>query len=157
MNIQYIKGDATSVSKGIIAHCCNDIGAWGAGFVLAISKKWPKVEKEYKKWHKEGIDADFQKFSLGNVQFVNVDTNLYVANIIGQYGTYNIDINPSPIRYSAIRGGLKKVANFAAKTNLPVVMPKIGAGLARGNWETIEKIIVEELVDKNIQTSVYCL
>ncbi len=39
--IQYLKGDATSPqAKGtkIIAHICNDIGGWGKGFVLAVSK-----------------------------------------------------------------------------------------------------------------------
>ena len=42
MPIQFITGDATApIGKGnrIIAHVCNDIGAWGAGFVLAISKR----------------------------------------------------------------------------------------------------------------------
>jgi hypothetical protein len=42
MQIQYIAGDATApIGDGnkIIAHVCNDIGAWGAGFVLAISKR----------------------------------------------------------------------------------------------------------------------
>lgn len=47
MDIIYIKGDATSpISPGnkIITHICNDIGGWGKGFVLALSKngKLPK-------------------------------------------------------------------------------------------------------------------
>ena len=43
MKIEYLKGDATSpVKEGnkIILHICNDIGGWGKGFVMAISKKW---------------------------------------------------------------------------------------------------------------------
>jgi hypothetical protein len=41
--INYLKGDATfPEAKGtkIICHICNDLGAWGKGFVLAISKRW---------------------------------------------------------------------------------------------------------------------
>ena len=40
-NIKYVVGDATAPqgeSKKIICHICNDLGAWGAGFVLALSK-----------------------------------------------------------------------------------------------------------------------
>jgi O-acetyl-ADP-ribose deacetylase (regulator of RNase III) len=45
--ISYLQGDATSPqAKGnkIIAHICNDLGRWGKGFVLAISKRWPEPE-----------------------------------------------------------------------------------------------------------------
>ena len=41
--ITYIVGDATRpIGDGpkIIAHCCNTVGAWGAGFVMAISNRW---------------------------------------------------------------------------------------------------------------------
>lgn len=68
--ISYLKGDATNpVIPGnkIIVHICNDIGAWGKGFVLAVSKRWSEPEKEYKKWHKDGTN-----FELGEVQFVQV-------------------------------------------------------------------------------------
>lgn len=40
--ITYLKGDATnpqSEENKIIAHICNDIGGWGKGFVVAISKR----------------------------------------------------------------------------------------------------------------------
>ena len=42
MEILYIKGDATApIGSGVkvITHICNDIGGWGKGFVLALSKK----------------------------------------------------------------------------------------------------------------------
>lgn len=46
--IKYLKGDATQPlvsGNKIIVHVCNDIGAWGKGFVLAISKRWAQPEK----------------------------------------------------------------------------------------------------------------
>ncbi len=67
-NIVFLKGDATSPNMEgikIIAHICNDIGGWGKGFVLALSKRWQQPEKEYRKWFKEG-----KNFHLGVVQFV---------------------------------------------------------------------------------------
>ncbi len=60
--IKYIKGDATSPqAKGtkIIAHICNDLGGWGKGFVLAISKRWKEPESSYRKWHRERSKNDF--------------------------------------------------------------------------------------------------
>jgi D-glycero-D-manno-heptose 1,7-bisphosphate phosphatase len=48
MNIQYIVGDATHPlgdGNKVIAHICNDIGAWGAGFVLAIATNQPGPAK----------------------------------------------------------------------------------------------------------------
>lgn len=50
--IIYLKGDATNPQtegNKIIAHICNDLGGWGKGFVLAISRRWKKPENEYRK------------------------------------------------------------------------------------------------------------
>ena len=41
--INYLTRDATAptaIGNKIIVHICNDIGAWGKGFVMALSKKW---------------------------------------------------------------------------------------------------------------------
>lgn len=43
--IEYVRGDATTpLGKGpkVIAHVRNDLGGWGKGFVLAISRRWPE-------------------------------------------------------------------------------------------------------------------
>jgi O-acetyl-ADP-ribose deacetylase (regulator of RNase III) len=80
--IKYIEGDATQPQgkeNKIIVHVCNDIGGWGKGFVVAISKRWPEPEQKYREWYKSG-----ENFELGNVQFVQVEDNLWVANLIGQ-------------------------------------------------------------------------
>lgn len=61
--INYLKADATipqTEGNIIISHICNDIGAWGKGFVMAISKRWKGPAKQYKQWYKEGED-----FALG--------------------------------------------------------------------------------------------
>lgn len=50
--LHFLKGDATQPqAKGnkIITHVCNDLGGWGKGFVVAISKRWPEPEIEYRK------------------------------------------------------------------------------------------------------------
>ena len=152
-DIQYIKGDATSPEgseKKIIVHVCNDIGGWGKGFVMAISKRWKEPEKQYREWFKSKND-----FELGNVQFVQAEENLWVANLIGQHKINKDENGEAPIRYNAIEEGLEAVSDFAKTNNASVHMPRIGCGLAGGKWEMIEPIILKTLSDQDIKVVVY--
>lgn len=165
-NINYIKGDATfPIGEGnkILVHICNDVGGWGKGFVLALSKRWIEPELEYRNWFKNKIysDDNFKdcEFKLGNIQLVKVSENISVINMIAQHKCYHEKdkegkISP-PIRYEALKECLEKVAKIAIENNATVHMPRIGAGLAGGDWNLIGNIINETLVDKGIKTNVY--
>lgn len=153
MDINYIRGDATNPTENgnkIIVHICNDIGGWGKGFVLAISKRWKEPELKYREWFKEQ-----QNFALGQVQFVQVENDLWVANIIGQHKINKDENGNVPIRYEAILLGLEKVGQFALDKIATVHMPRIGCGLAGGTWDKIEPLIKSTLTDKNISVTVY--
>jgi O-acetyl-ADP-ribose deacetylase (regulator of RNase III) len=154
MTISYRYGDATAPAGTgpiVIVHVCNDVGKWGKGFVLAISKRWSEPERMYR--------AAFTKLpfpQLGDVQFMSVTNDITVANLIGQHGVRRPHSkSPPPIRYPAIREGLKKVATFAHQHGASVAMPRIGCGLAGGTWEEIEPIIEETLGAQRIPVSVY--
>lgn len=154
--ITYTVGDATT-PKGegnkIIVHVCNDIGGWGRGFVLALSKKWQEPELAYRNWYKNNPNLDFE---LGNVGFVQVEENIHVANLIGQRDVRSIEGIP-PIRYEAVMQGLSKVAQFALEINASIHMPRIGCGLAGGSWGKVEPIIITQLSNQGINTTVYDL
>ncbi len=154
--IRYVTGDAT-VPQGegakVIVHVCNDIGGWGAGFVLALSARWEKPEREYRLWFDRQADPPF---ILGEVQFVEAESSLWVANLIGQHGIRRVGGRP-PVRYEAIRHGLRRVAEFAMDNNATIHMPRIGSGLAGGKWSEIEKIIDEEICSHGIKVTVYDL
>ena len=150
--IHYLKADATvpqAEGNIVIAHICNDIGAWGKGFVLALSKRWKYPEKQYKQWYKEGED-----FALGEVQFVSVEEKIWVANLIGQHNIYRDENGDPPIRYEAVKRGLQIITDFAYEINAKVQMPRIGCGLAGGSWDRIEKLIRQTLLRKNIEVFV---
>jgi len=152
-HINYVKGDATQPQASgnkIIAHVCNDIGNWGKGFVLALSARWPQPEQEYRKWFKSK-----QNFALGVVQFVAVEENLWVANMIGQRNIKKDKQGNPPVRYDAIAKAFAQVAVFAKEKNASVHMPRIGCGLAGGTWDKMEPIITEELINKDIPVIVY--
>ena len=156
MNITYCTGDATRpVDNGrkIITHVCNDAGGWGWGFVVALSRRWPQPEQRYRAWHR-GEEA--QPFALGQVQFVQVEGEVWVANLIGQHGIGWRSGKP-PVRYEAIREGLQSVAVKARELGASVHMPRIGCGLAGGRWEDVSRIVENELVQQGINVTVYDL
>jgi O-acetyl-ADP-ribose deacetylase (regulator of RNase III) len=143
----YRKGDATApIGTGpkILVHICNDIGKWGKGFVLAVSKRWREPEAAYLEAFERGA------LKLGEVQFVKVAPDLTVANVIGQHGVARRGRTDRPIRYDAIRAGLEKVAVQAQKLEASVHMPRIGTGLAGGHWTEIVPIIMDVLGDQQV-------
>lgn len=152
-NIEYIKGDTTkpaAVGNKIIVHVCNDVGGWGKGFVLAISRRWQEPEKAYREWFKRKTG-----FGLGEVQFIKVEEDLWIANLIGQHRLNRDEDGNAPIRYEAIERGLDKVAQFAKEIDASIHMPRIGCGLAGGSWDRIEPIIMEALSVCDIAVTVY--
>lgn len=164
-NIQYFKGDATEpqgASKKLIIHSCNDIGGWGRGFVLSLSKKWERPEKEYRRWHSEKTVENAEDlevtgaFGLGEVLFVQVEPDLWVANLIGQHNTEFI-AGRAPVRYDAIRKGLAHCEHFCTRLGYTAHMPRLGSGLGGGSWQNIETLIKECLANKNIPCHVYDL
>lgn len=151
--IRYIEGDATAPDtddNAIIVHVCNDVGGWGRGFVVALSKRWPEPEARYRAWHR---GEEREPFELGAVQLVQVEDHRWVANLIGQRGTRPSEGTP-PVRYDAIRAGLARVRDHALALQASVFMPRIGCGLAGGTWEHIEPLIEDELTTHGISVTV---
>jgi len=156
----YIEGDATEpVTKDnrIIVHCCNDIGAFGAGVALEIAKKWPHVKTAYRNWIDHGAE-------LGQIQLVKAEPGIAICNLIGQRNTKNQiigDIEIPPIRYEAVYEGFvrlrRAILAFQYKDigNISLHMPRMGCGLAGGNWDMIHLQIDDALDDIDIDIYVY--
>jgi hypothetical protein len=158
----------------------------GAGFVLALSKRYPELEAAYRQWYNSGINhllfLDEQRrepFEMGYTQFVPVafdfstssgstatSSRLWVANMLAQHGVASgfkrsgSNRQPPPIRYPKLQQCLAQVAEFAqvlsatARGSVSVQMPRIGAGLAGGDWNIIASIIEQELVGRGIAVTV---
>lgn len=157
--VTYVEGDATSPQGDglkVIAHCCNNVGGWGAGFVVALSKKWSRPEREYRSWFHRHGEVKFRTL-LGAMQLVPVADDISVANIIGQEGLGSSG-GKIPIRYEAIGKGFRFISSYATQNpeqKLSVHMPRIGCGLAGGSWSQIEPLIDEHFVMNNIPVTVY--
>lgn len=143
MNVTYYQGDATDPrgpGHKLIVHVCNNIGAWGAGFVVALSSRWSSPENCYRMWAKNGVwygqaaeqDAPFK---LGETQLVPItDTEITVANCIAQ----NNKPSAGPgmrFRPQAFRACLRAVRQEAFRLDASVHMPRVGTGIGGASWD----------------------
>jgi O-acetyl-ADP-ribose deacetylase (regulator of RNase III) len=156
--LTYQKGDLFDHVKDgdVIAHCCNDIGAWGGGFTGVMSRWCGDPETDFHNWAGGEYVTDDPPYQLGETMFSRVITTgdhgsrveCVVANMVGQHGLISSE-NPHPISYPALEKAMKKVAKAiellrrGGKPLLRIVAPKFGAGLAGGDWAEIEKLIKE--------------
>lgn len=151
-SLKYVHGDATR-PKGpgvkIIAHVCNNIGAWGAGFVVAVSEKFPEAETAYRK---------LDNRRLGMVQYIHIaGEDIIVANMIAQNNINNskdgrrVDL----LSYEHLRDCLGRVFNYANNLNATVHCPKIGSGLAGGSWNRVESMLIDRVKEYGVDCTVY--
>lgn len=127
--MKIIEQDILSIEKGIICHQINCCGVMGAGLALNIKNKWPKVYKEFLS----------KKFQLGDAQFVNVDDNLWVANLAGQD---HFGHNGRFTNNIAFGKALTKAVDLSLLLELPLYIPyNIGCGYGGGDWKEISCII----------------
>ena len=149
--ISYRTGDASNpVGDGnkLIVHCCNNIGGWGSGFVVALSKRWSGPEARYR---------SLVEYVLGQTTLIKVEPGIFVANIIGQDGITKIRkewVLP-PVRYEALRRGFNLAGSWCAKNQASAHMPRIGCGLAGGDWALIEPLIDATFLAKGVDVTVY--
>lgn len=142
--INYVQGDLFEAKVDLIAHGCNCRNGFGSGVAFHMSKKYPKAKAEFHdKFEDEG-------WRLGDVQFINLidKDHKWVANCATQYAYLPRGVKHAD--YDAIRMAMTRVKEFCKSKNLSVAIPKIGAGLAGGDWAEIEKILEEVFSDYEI-------
>ena len=147
--IKYRKGNLLDVTHGVIAHGVNCQGVMGSGVAKAVRAKYPHVYEAYRSrcLFTEGKGLLGQVQLLDSVQTDGTrtcppDDLLLVANCFTQdrYGTDKRYVNYEAIAqcFATLN---KRVPNMYG---CPLHIPKIGAGLAGGDWNVIEAIINSE-------------
>jgi len=152
--IKYVAGDATEpIQKNegqaynYLLHICNNVGAWGAGFVIPLAKKWPEVKKAYHEVIRE--------LSLGENQIVPVEENLAVVNMIAQLDVVPIVHNSKKlpnVQYDALFHCLNEIGNQAYPESR-FHFPMFGAGLGGGDWQVIASLVNQTLTYRH---ETYC-
>lgn len=170
--IKYAEGDlfaAVDADKRpgitIIPHICNNKNAFGAGFVVPLTKRFPLAKMDYHDWYRHQFTESITtgEFGLGETQFITVEepsdpvakTKLVVvANMVAQ--TLG---GSRPLSYSRLAECMIEVADhscllrkyvleqplykrlFPQGSSLRIAAPMFGSGLAGGDWNFIERLI----------------
>lgn len=144
--IKYLEGDLFENIKNInekiiIPHVCNNVGAWGSGFVVPLGKNFPKARESYLKY----------RHSLGTIQAVKINEKVSVVNMIAQRGIFG----RVKISYQALEECLDKTGLLARLNHASIHAPKFGSGIAGGDWKVIESMILDRWVGLDVNIYVF--
>ena len=125
----------------VIIHGCNCYCAMGAGIAKLIKAKFP-----------EAYAADCQtekgaRAKLGTISWATVERDGRTITVVNGYTQHHWRGKGVLVDYDAVRGVAQQVkANFSGQR---IGYPRIGAGLAGGDWDTIAAILDEELAGED--------
>lgn len=151
-----IEGDLIELAlKGefdCIAHGCNCMSTMGAGIAIQMAKVF-------------GCDLfPMELESIGIHKLGNIDANIIARQdnkhliVVNAYTQYSYSKNhkdgtKNPVDYEAIALCMRKINHtFKGKT---LGLPKIGSGLAGGDWEIIKGVIQKECTDIDVTVVIY--
>ncbi|MBL8872475.1 MAG: macro domain-containing protein [Planctomycetaceae bacterium] len=125
----------------VIIHGCNCQCTMGAGIAKAIKSTFPEAYDADRKTNK----ADRKK--LGTISFATVKRDHHTITIVNGYTQFHWRGSGVRADYEAIRSVMATVKReFSGQR---IGYPRIGAGLAKGDWVLISQIIDEELVGED--------
>jgi O-acetyl-ADP-ribose deacetylase (regulator of RNase III) len=145
--VRRIVGNLLDTDARYIAHGCNAQGVMGAGVALALRRKWPQVYGEYRAQYDRLLLAQRMHMDLpigdppiglplGEVYEVQcghqVVLNCITQEFVGGDKRY--------VSYDAVDECFRHIARLVPRDGV-VAIPRIGAGLAGGDWDVIETII----------------
>lgn len=139
MKIEYVKGDLLE-SPFPIAHGVNCQGVMGSGVAKQIRNKYPKAYQDYSNF----VNAIKPSYKLlGDVIISRVRTKMdapvkEIFHCFTQFD-YGKDKNKVYVDYNAIRNCIITINEWykVYPSPQPIAFPKIGAGLANGDWNII--------------------
>lgn len=135
----------------IIIHGCNAQGKMNSGFAKELRERYPEAYTTYfDEYNNHGLQ-------LGTNVYYNIDNSTIIANAITQK-YYGYD-GQKYVDYKSIESCFNDLNNFLLICETEVVnvnFPKIGAGLAGGDWDTISNII-ENTLDNKFNKKLYVL
>jgi O-acetyl-ADP-ribose deacetylase (regulator of RNase III) len=123
----------------VIVHGCNCWCEMGAGIAKAIRQAFPEAYQA----DQQTEPGDRSKLGTCTEAVIEQDGHrLVVVNAYTQFN-YRPEAGKVLVDYEAVRSCMRWIGNRHA--GLRIGLPKIGAGLAGGDWTCISQIIETEL------------
>ena len=147
--ISYVQGDLLTSDCDIIAHGCNCFNTWGAG-----------IARQMRIAHTEAFDADWAT-SRGDREKMGTFTTAisHGRRVFNLYTQYSYGNNTKHCDYQAIRSSLQAMREYlevwGETESSKIGLPKIGCGLAGGDWDIVKGIIEDVFV--NVDVYIYVL
>lgn len=149
-------GDLLKATEDIICHQCNTDGVFGGGLAYQIKQKYPFAEKEAIEYVKNCNKFNFKLIGT-HIRCWDSTVSHYsygmkqIANCFTQNEDYTTNLE-------AIRDVFKNILEYAKRFNETVGIPyKYGCGIAKGNWQEVEKLFEELSNESGVDISVYKL
>lgn len=135
------KGDLIQMTENgkfdVIIHGCNCFCTMGAGIAKQIKDHFPQAYQA----DQETQVGDEKK--LGTYSVAHIKLKKHSFSVINAYTQYHFSGKGILVDYDAVRKIFVRIKNdFTGKK---IAYPKIGAGLAKGDWVMISTIIDQEL------------
>ncbi len=146
-----VKGDLIALALDgqfdVIIHGCNCFCTMSAGIARAILDEFPEA------YTADLVTTKGDRNKLGDYSFATVKRGDKTITIINGYTQFHYQGASDLVDYEAMQSLFKKVKqHYSGKR---IGYPKIGAGLAGGNWERISAIIDQELADEDHSLVIY--
>lgn len=137
MITKYIVGDITKTELKYIAHGCNCQNKMESGVAKDLYEAFPEVKQNYHRY--------FDRYGyLGEVHEAYSDSRLSILNCFTQK-YYGYD-GKKYVNYAAVVKCFEKLANLIPMGE-KLAIPKIGCGLAGGDWNIVEQLINDTVGD----------
>lgn len=146
--LKVIKGDLVELALNgkfdVIIHGCNCQHVMGAGIAAQIKKVFPNAYKADLETPKGPYKLGDYSLSIGDIHdSLNVIiVNAYTQNEFGR--------NKRHFDYQALRRVLIKISDDFESDRYKFGIPRIGCGLAGGDWAKAEDIILDIMGDRDI-------
>ncbi len=139
MNI--LKGDLVQFAQAgkfdVIIHGCNCFCTMGAGIAKSIRDCFPEA------YQADLLTGMGEKKKLGNYSMARIEKSGNIFTIINGYTQYDFTGCGMLVDYKAVQKLFARIKDDFS--NQKIAYPKIGAGLAKGDWKVISCIIDKEL------------
>ena len=126
----------------VILHGCNCFCNMGAGIAKYLKQQYPLV---YTVDKQTGFG---DKKKLGSLSIAGIHGNFHIVNCYSQYNYGFKKGGKPPVEYKAIGECLEKVAQLY--NGWEIRSPKIGCGLAGGDWNIVEPMFEKILGNQNL-------
>lgn len=144
--IKEIKGNLLDTHCKLIAHGVNAQGIMGSGVAKALYTKWPEIKTSYRNYSRIFSRPDML---LGSVHITHLEDDIKVANCFTQQN-YGSD-GQIYLSYKALAKCIEDLYKYAVANDYKeIAMPRIGCGLAGGNWTLVKEMLKTDALTINV-------